>query len=119
MPKAKGQLSRARLNADYPHQVILPCSRTVGEAANKAHGEFIKAVAGSRQGHNVYQGDEWHHVFCFREAEHATEFQRKYGGQPFDHRLLGGSNWASLKEQPKSQSKLERWPKYSARTKRL
>lgn len=119
MAKAKGQLSRSRLNAEYPHQVILPCSKTTGADNYNRHLAFITQVGGSRQGHSIYQGNEWHRVFCFREAEHSEEFRRRFGGAPFDPRLLGGANWATLRDKPPAESKLERWRRISARTKRL
>jgi hypothetical protein len=119
MSKGRGQISRSRLNAEFPHQVILPCSKTTGEANNKRHLAFIAQVGGSRQGHNVVRGDEWHHVFCFREAKHAEAFRAEFGGEDFDPKLMEGRNWALLREQPKPESALERWQRISAKTRRL
>jgi hypothetical protein len=120
MPHAKGQLSRTMLNERFPHQVIARADTLTGVEKNKQITTFIFSVDGSLQGRSVLKDDEWHRVVCFREREHVEEFQRRFGGEPFDFRLLGGKGgWAMLREAPKPESKLERWQRVSKRARDL
>jgi hypothetical protein len=106
MTRAKGQLPRTMLNERFPHQVIARASSLTGVKKNQQITAFMVSVDGSLQGHVVFVKDEWHRIVCFREREHADEFRKRWGGEPFDSRLLGGTgNWAALRETPKAESK--------------
>ena len=91
MPRAKGQLSRTMLNERFPQQVIAPASTLPGEKKNQQITAFIISVDGSLQGHTVFVKDEWQRIVCFRKREHADKFRERWGGEPFNFRLLGSN----------------------------
>lgn len=42
--------------------------------------------------------DQWHHVYCFAEREHAEKFQARFGGEWFDPTRRGrGNSWMKVK----------------------
>jgi hypothetical protein len=36
------------------------------------------------RGHSFKRGENWYHVFCFAQREHAERFQARFGGEMID-----------------------------------
>ena len=90
----KGELSPARIDRGWPHQVALRASACEGGGYKVIH-DFCKDLSLCPRGHSVFHEGEWYHVHCFAEASDAEKFMRRFGGETFDPKQRGkGSNWA-------------------------
>ena len=82
MRRRKGELSPARIDREFPHQIIVPCSLLSG-----GHYHFVRyfcdGLSAAPRGHSVVKDDEWHQVFCFRERADAELFRLRFGGAWF------------------------------------
>ena len=58
----KGELSKARIDRDWPHQVALPASKCWGS-------QHLDHAA---------------KVFCFADADYARQFRERFGGEEVD-----------------------------------
>jgi hypothetical protein len=80
----KGELSKAMIDHEWPHQVALAADFV---SANHAviHG-FCRAEKLSlcARGHHFQRDDRWHICFCFAEREHSQLFQHRFGGEFID-----------------------------------
>jgi hypothetical protein len=93
----KGELSPARIDRGWPHQVALPAAVLLNGGYNAVHA-FCDDLSLCPRGHAVFHDGQWS-VHCFADAEHAEKFMRRFGGEWFDPRLRGkGSNWARWKK---------------------
>jgi hypothetical protein len=82
----KGELSRAQVDREWPHQVAVPESTSVGTGHKVTH-DFCKEqnLSLCARGH-AFKGDrgEWWVVFCFAEREHAERFKSRFRGRWYD-----------------------------------
>jgi hypothetical protein len=97
MTKRKGEHTKAQVDRDYPHQVII-LSRKVAGPQGGATTLFMANVNVASRTHSVMKDDEWHTVFCFADESHADQFIALFGGERFDPKTRGrGASWARLK----------------------
>ena len=81
----KGELSKAMMDRDWPHQVALPAYRCMGHEYLTIH-IFCQAEGLSlcRRRHSYRRNDIDMTVFCFAERNHADQFQARFGGDLID-----------------------------------
>ena len=81
----KGELSKAMMDRDWPHQIALPAYRCMGHEYLTIH-IFCQAERLSlcRRRHSYRQNDVDMTVFCIAEREHADQFQARFGGELID-----------------------------------
>jgi hypothetical protein len=97
MSRRKGELSPARVDREWPHQVMLPANDCTGQNYNVIH-EFCADLSLCPRGHSIMKNDEWHRVFCFADAPHAGKFMERFGGEWFDPARRGrGNSWSKIK----------------------
>ncbi len=81
----KGELSKAMMDRQWPHQVALPSYRCMGHAYLTLHffceGEGLSLC--SRR-HSYRQNDVDMTVFCFAQRAHAEKFRDHFGGEFID-----------------------------------
>lgn len=80
MVHRKGELSKSRIDREWPHQVAL-ASRLCGGDYYLTHRFFCRDLSLCDRGHSFYRDGEDFSVYCFAEREHAEEFQRRFGGE--------------------------------------
>jgi hypothetical protein len=93
-----GELSKANIDRDWPHQIALPAARCSG--ANYVTLRLFcehEGLSLCDRGHSFYRDDTDMVVFCFAQRDHAEIFHDRFGGEFID---------------PKSRPK---WPGSSAR----
>jgi hypothetical protein len=80
----KGELSKATIDRDWPHQVAL--STDFVSANHAVIHDFCRAEQLSlcARGHHFQRDDRWHICFCFAEREHSQLFQHRFGGEFID-----------------------------------
>jgi hypothetical protein len=81
----KGELSKAAMDQDWPHQIALPAYRCMGHEYLTIH-IFCQAESLSlcRHRHSYRQNDIDRTVFSFAERKHADQFQARFGGDFLD-----------------------------------
>jgi hypothetical protein len=62
--RRKGELSRSRVDREWPHQIVLPASEGMGQNYNVIR-VFLRGSLCPR-GHSIMKDDQWHHVYCLR-----------------------------------------------------
>jgi hypothetical protein len=90
--RRRGELSPAGIDRGWPHQVALP-ARFCENGGYKEIHDFCVGLSLCTRGHSVCD-DEWFHVYCFADADHAKKFQERFGGVTFDpsQRGIGASS---------------------------
>jgi hypothetical protein len=79
----KGELSKAMIDAGWPHQVALPACRCTG-ANYVSIRLFCEGLSLCPRGHSFRDGGTDMNVFCFARREHAEMFQARFGGAFID-----------------------------------
>jgi hypothetical protein len=82
MPR-KGELTRVKINRDWPHQVALPEAATIGASYSVVH-DFCKVLSIYPRGYSFRRGDRSFNVFCFAERDHAESFRDRFDGELID-----------------------------------
>jgi hypothetical protein len=77
--RRKGELTRSRLNREYPHHVALPAQAVRG-LANSETVRSLAATLGAAQ-LTYHLNDPDRVVFCFKTADAATTFAARFGGE--------------------------------------
>ena len=80
MTRTRGQLSRALLNREYPHQVLVRAKNVGGKALDKVSDFHVK-LGVTRKSCSVRKDDARYLLFCFADREHAKLFQAMFGGE--------------------------------------
>ena len=101
--RRKGELSAARIDRDWPHQIMLPYDQVNGQHHKDIHA-FCADLSLCPRGHSIMRDDQWHRVFCFVVKADAEKFQAQFGGEWFD---------------PAQRSKRRSWMKIKAPKPRL
>lgn len=81
----KGELSKAMMDRQWPHQVVLPAPRCAG-------GTYVSirlfcdehGLSLCTRTHSFRRDDLDHVVFCFAERRHAEKFPERFGGDFLD-----------------------------------
>lgn len=95
--KRKGELTKAQIDRDYPHQVII-LAREVSGPQGGVTAMFMANVNVAPRTHSVFKDDEWHTVYCFEDESHADQFIALFGGARFDPKTRGRGNcWAQTR----------------------
>jgi hypothetical protein len=81
----RGELSKATIDRDWPHQVALPAYRCTGGNYVTIR-LFCEDLTLCPRGHSYYQNGTDMNVFCFAEREHAEQFRERFGGEFIDPR---------------------------------
>ena len=79
----KGELSKATIDRDWPHQVALPEYRCSRHNYVTIH-LFCEGLSLCPRGHFFYHDGVGMNVFCFAERAHADQFQKRFGGEFID-----------------------------------
>ena len=97
MGRRKGELTAARINTRWPHQIALKELDAKGQYDRAGPiRELVDRLAASPRGHTVYHEAAVYNVYCFATPEDARTFQELFGGEPFDPRDRGtGHMWGS------------------------
>jgi hypothetical protein len=78
----RGELSKAMIDRDWPHQVALPAYRCLGHNYVTIHLYCdAERLSLCRRGHSFRRDDTDMLVFCFAERPHAEQFQARFGGE--------------------------------------
>ena len=100
MGRRKGELSPARLDREYPHQILLRADHYTGSAYQTVQG-FCIGLSLAPRGRSIFRDDKWHHVFCFSDPGDAEKFRARFGGKVFDPaRRRGGKRPKAHKYSP-------------------
>jgi hypothetical protein len=85
MSRRKGELSKGRIDREWPHQVALRSDECTGHNFLTIHYfiEFEKLSHCSR-GHHIYRHGVCFNVHCFAEREHAERFRARFNGELID-----------------------------------
>ena len=81
----RGELSKATIDRDWPHQVALPAYRCTGGNFMTIH-LFCENLSLCPRGHSYYRDGMDMNVFCFAERAHAEQFRERFGGEFMDPR---------------------------------
>lgn len=92
MSRPRGQPSATAIDHGWPHQVALQIERCTGKNYQSAHA-FLKGLSVHWQPHDVTDGQERYHVFCFSLPEDAIQFREAFSGIPFYPEDRKGRNW--------------------------
>ena len=76
----KGELSKAMIDRNWPHQVALPAGRCRGSNYAVIR-QFCEGLSICPRSHSFRWGDVDMAVFCFAERDHAERFQHRFGGE--------------------------------------
>ncbi len=76
MTGRKGELTRATIDREWPHQVALPADRVKG-ANNAVIHEFCRGLSLCPRNHTVRRDDVTYIVFCFAKPSHAERFRER------------------------------------------
>jgi hypothetical protein len=79
----RGELSKATIDRDWPHQVALPAYRCTGGNYVSIH-LFCEGLSLCPRGHCFYRDGIDMNVFCFAEREHAEIFRKRFAGEFID-----------------------------------
>jgi hypothetical protein len=79
----RGELSKATIDRDWPHQVELPAYRCTGGNYVTIH-LFYEGLSQCPRGHSFYRHGTDMNIFCFAEREHAEQFRERFGGEFMD-----------------------------------
>ena len=79
----KGELSKATIDREWPHQVALPASRCTGRNYVTIR-LFCEGLSLCPRGHSFRRDSIDMIVFCFAERVHAEQFQARFGGEFID-----------------------------------
>jgi hypothetical protein len=94
--RRKVEISAGRMDREYPHQIIIPCTFLSGSYMFARY--FCEGLSVAPRTHSVVREDEWHTVFCFGVREDAEKFRQRFGGEVFDPKTRGrGPRWHLLK----------------------
>jgi hypothetical protein len=79
----RGELSKAAIDRNWPHQVALHAEHCSG------HGYvtirlFCEGLSLCPRGHFFRRDNADMNVFCFAEREHAERFRERFGGELID-----------------------------------
>jgi hypothetical protein len=79
----KGELSKAMMDRQWPHQVALPAHRCLGHNY-RTIWLFCEGLSLCPRTHSFRRDDTDVIVFCFAERAHAAVFCDRFGGETID-----------------------------------
>jgi len=86
MTYRKGELSRGRIDREWPYQVTLPASFVSGPNgayATIAGFALTNSLSLCDRRHTFFQNDEHWIVYCFADQDHADRFLKEFNGEVY------------------------------------
>ena len=76
----KGELSKSRIDRDWPYLVALPAERCTGHNYRTIR-LFCTDLSLCDRGHYFYRHGIGYNAYCFAHLEHAQRFMARFGGE--------------------------------------
>jgi hypothetical protein len=76
----QGQPSRALLNREYPHQVLVRPENVSGKTLERVADFHVKLGIPTKS-RSIRKDDARYSLYCFTDREHAKLFQVMFGGE--------------------------------------
>jgi hypothetical protein len=89
MTRRKGELTRRRIDREWPHQVALRANQLRGKKHEKVH-DFCRNLLLCPRGHAFRRDDIDYVVFCFADPTHADLFCARFKGEGCDQKQQRG-----------------------------
>jgi hypothetical protein len=89
----KGELTKARINRDWPHQLALPVDLATGKNYTILD-RFCRGLSVCPRHQHYWRDGVEHIAYCFRERSDAEYVQVYFGGESVDPNDLG--RWSRL-----------------------
>jgi hypothetical protein len=83
MVRRKGELYRAGIDRDWPHQVALPAEAIQGLHYADVQA-FCKLLTLCPRGYSFVRDGQRFNVFCFADPDHAVGFRDRFDGEAID-----------------------------------
>jgi hypothetical protein len=81
MSRHRGEITRARLDREWPHNVALPAEALRGAVNSTPIYVLAKELAGEPRRYRLERDSDEFVVFCFVTAEAAQMFHARFGGE--------------------------------------
>ena len=92
MTARKGELTKAQLDRDFPHQVAVPAWRCAESSGGRQIQIFCANLRIAPRHHTVRRNDKDFIVYCFADPQ--QYFQAAFGGETFKPSERGrGRSW--------------------------
>ena len=79
----KGELSRRRIDQQWPYHVALPEAKCTG-GQWVAHNDFNQGRSLAPRGYSFFRDDVWWRVFCFAAEADADAFAEEFTAEMID-----------------------------------